>query len=243
MILDLTPTNFSSIIFIVCIANLFAFIEECSMNISENKLREFETTLKEIRATVLSDSGLFADLAFRKATRILAFGFGAAIAVFCALGYFAHGQGAGSPLPSAMIWIAVAVVAVGACIKVVTFSRIMRQKNKTIFNLLKIIYGKSPVSLLVAVIAAIAVSTVFLISRGEGVFAVSFSAIFIAFGVFALIPRIRLPEFTTLGWFLFAGGLLSLFMIEDSPWIWGGMIWGGAFCALGIASLLCTRKK
>jgi len=213
------------------------------MDIPESKLQEFENTLKEIRDTVLSDFSLFADLAFRRATRLLAFGFGAAIALFCAFGYFAHRQGPGSPLPSAMIWIAVAVVTIGGCVKIVTFSRIMRQKNKTIFNLLRIIYGKSPVSLLVAVVAAIAASMVFLISRGEGVLAVSFSAIFIAFGVFALSARIRLPEFTTLGWFLFAGELLSLFIIESSPWIWGGILWAGAFFTLGIASLLYTGKK
>ena len=213
------------------------------MEITESKFREFERTLKEIRDTVLSDSSLFTDLAFRRATRLLAFGFGTAIAIFCVFGYFPHERGPESSLTSAMIWIAVAVVAIGACVKIITFSRIMRQKNKTIFNLLRIIYGKSPVSLLMAVVAAISASMVFLISHDEGVFAVSFSAIFIAFGVFALTPRIRLPEFATLGWFLFAGGLLSLFIIEDSPWLWGGILWSGAFFTLGIASLLYTRRK
>ncbi len=213
------------------------------MNIPDNKLQEFETTLKEIRDTVLSDFSLFADLAFRKATRLLAFGFGTVIAIFCSLGFFINNSSPGSPLPSVMIWVAVLVVACGACIKLITFSRIMRQKNKTIFNLMRVIYGKSPVSLLIAVIVAIAGSMTFLISRGDGVFAVSFSAIFIAFGVFALNTRIRLPEFMSLGWFLFAGGLLSLFIIEKSPWLWGGLLWAGAFFTLGFASFLQTGRK
>lgn len=213
------------------------------MDIPESKLLEFESTLREIRDAVLSDTSLFADREFRRAVRILAFGFGVAIAAFCAIGQTVSSASPNSPLPSAMIWAAVAILAIGGVFKLITFSRIMRKKNKTIMNLMRIIYGKSPVSILAAVVIVTAASTVALISRGEGALALSFAAIFIAFGVFALNLRIRLSEFGALGWFLLVGGAASLFVIESAPWIWAGALWTGAFFTLGLASLAQPGAK
>lgn len=213
------------------------------MDISESKLREFENTLKEIRDTVLSDAAFFADKKFRKATMLLSFAFSAIIAIFCALGYAISTNLPGSPLPTALIWTAFAVLVVGATVKLKIFSGLMRQRNKTIFTLLRAIYGKSPRSVLVGAIAAVAVVSVFLVSRSRGALAVSFAAIFLSFGVFVLSTRIRLPEFLTLGWFLLASGLASLFFIEGAPWLWGGIVWAGSLFALGIAGFALTRSK
>jgi hypothetical protein len=69
------------------------------------------------------------------------------------------------------------------------------------------------------------------------------SAIFAAFAVFALDIRIQLPEFSALGWTLLALGLVSLFFIRESPWLWGGIVWGGSFVSLGIAGIVASRAS
>jgi hypothetical protein len=87
------------------------------MDISNNKLHEFETTLREIRDAALSDTSLFTDREFRKTMIWLSYGFGALIAIFCILEDAVIAKSASASLPSIIIWSFIAVIALGALLK------------------------------------------------------------------------------------------------------------------------------
>lgn len=56
------------------------------MNISDEKLHEFESTLAEIRDAILSDSRLFLDRDLRRVFTWLSLGFSIVIVGFCIAG-------------------------------------------------------------------------------------------------------------------------------------------------------------
>lgn len=215
------------------------------MNISDQKLKEFEAALREIREAANHEAGIFHDKDLRKTFIWLSLGFSIVIVAFCIAGHFLISESGTSGTSSAGIifWTFAIMLAVGAAIKITLLSRIMGRKNKSIASLLRVIYGKGPASVIIAALLAVVVICVFLVTEGLGPLAVSMSAIFAAFAVFALDIRIQLPEFSALGWTLLALGLVSLFFIQGSPWLWGGIVWGGAFVSLGIAGIVASRAS
>lgn len=221
-------------------ANLFAMREGEHMDISKKKIEEFEETLREIRFAVNQEADLFRTPDMRKAITGLSYGFSAAIAGLCIAG--ARVQAA-SPAGSgtAMVFVAAAFIlaaVAGGILKAVLFTRIMAKRNRSLSSLLKIIYGTSVVSVIAGALVSILVLSLFFLRQGSGILIIPFSAIFMAFAVFGLTARIRLPEFMVLGWAMLCLSLVSLFFIAGSPWLWSGIVWGGSFLALAIAGSL-----
>jgi hypothetical protein len=215
------------------------------MDIPDEKLQEFESTLKEIRDAAISDSKLFSDRDFRRAIIWLSFGFSLVIAAFCVAGHTlvaSRDPSAGNP-STLIFWAFIILLAIGGTIKITLISRIMARKNKTLASVLRIIYGKGPVTVLIAAIASIIVTSAFFISAGLGPLIISLSAVLISFGLFTLDMRIRLPEFRALAWSLLISGLLTLFFVQQSPWLWGGLVWGGSFFVLGVDGLIAMRAS
>ncbi|MEN6297079.1 MAG: hypothetical protein ABFC92_03925 [Rectinema sp.] len=215
------------------------------MNISDQKLQEFESTLKEIRDAAISDSKLFSDHDFRRAITWLSFGFSIVITAFCVAGHALIGNGDAATTHAAilMFWIFIILLAIGGTIKITLISKIMARKNKTLFSVLRIVYGRGPLAVIIAAIVSIVVTSAFFMTAGPGSLAIPLSAMFISFGVFALDLRIRLPEFRALGWSLLILGSTALFFVQESPWLWGGLVWGGSFFALGVAGLFAMRAS
>jgi hypothetical protein len=215
------------------------------MNISEEKLREFESALREIRDAALSDSKLFSDHELRKTFCWLSLGFSFATAVFCIAGHTLTGRGGrAEAMHSTLIfWAFIILLTIAGTIKITLISRTMARKNRTIVSLFRTIYGKGPANVVVAAIISICAFSVFFISVGLGTLMISLSAVLISFGLFSLDTRLRLPEFRALAWSLLALGLMTLFLVQNSPWLWGGLTWGGSFFVLGVAGLISMRAS
>lgn len=196
------------------------------MDISEEKLREFESTLKEIRDAALSDAQIFSDRSFRKGMAWMSFAFGILIAAFCVAGALLFGTGAGTSLSaSLMLWAFVLLFVAGGILKFVLVSRVTARQNKSLRSSLQVIYGRGPLAATLASFISVAVAAVFFISTGMGELVISLSAIFIAFCFFALDVRIRLPEFRIYGWALLVTGLGTLFFVQRAPWLCGAIVW------------------
>ncbi len=212
------------------------------MDISDEKLREFESTLKEIRDAILSDSRLFLDRDLRRVFTWLSLGFSIVIAGFCIAGNaLIGGDEPAATYSTLMFWAFIVLLAIGGTIKVALISRVMARKNRTIASLFRIIYGKGPIGVIIAAAISIVATAAFFISEGLGSLTISLSAVLISFAIFSLDTRIRLPEFRVFGWSLLILGLATLFFIHDSPWLWGGLVWGGSFFVLGVAGLISMR--
>lgn len=215
------------------------------MNISDEKLQEFESTLKEIRDAAVSDSKLFSDRDLRKTFTWLSLGFSAVIAVFCVAGHsLVGGSDEAVAMYSTLIfWTFIILLVIGGTIKITLISRVMARKNRTIVSLFRIIYGRGPITVIIAAVMSIFATSAFFISAGLGTLMISLSAVLISFGLFSLDMRVRLPEFRALAWSLLISGLITLFFVQQSPWLWGGLAWGGSFFVLGVAGLVSMRAS
>ena len=135
------------------------------MDISEEKLREFESTLKEIRDAALSDAQIFSDRSFRKGMAWMSFAFGILIAAFCVAGALLFGTGAGTSLSaSLMLWAFVLLFVAGGILKFVLVSRVTARQNKSLRSSLQVIYGRGPLAATLASFISVAVAAVFFIS-------------------------------------------------------------------------------
>lgn len=210
------------------------------MDIPKKKIEDFEETLREIRQAVNQEAELFRTPDMRRAITGLSYGFSAAIAGLCIAGAKIESSAeAGSR--SVMVYVAAAfilVIVAGGILKAVLFSRIMAKRNRSLSSLLKIIYGTSVVSVIAGALVSILVLALFFFKQGSGILVVPFSALFMAFAVFGLAARIRLPEFLVLGWAMLCLSLVAVFFIAYSPWLWSGIVWSGSFFALAAAGSL-----
>lgn len=212
------------------------------MPLSEETLREFEKTLREIREAVDQGDSVLRSHSLRKAIAWLALLLGLAILLFfLAARFLGTAQAAQESLWLTGTLVAF-ILAIGT-VKFIVLGRIMKREHGTIATLLRMVYGKRPGIVVAASGISMGAVMVWCIVSGNGPLAIPLSAMFGAIASLALDMLVNLPEYKVFGGLLLTLGLLSLFFAAGDPLLWAAIVWAVPPVGMGVAALLDMRKR
>ncbi|MGO8694128.1 MAG: hypothetical protein ACLQMF_10710 [Rectinemataceae bacterium] len=136
------------------------------------------------------------------------------------------------------------LVAAGAVLKWTLFSRRARSlaEGANYRTVLRAVYGSTWVHIILPAVICMLFVPVVTIVAGHPWLMVAGVAVSWAFACNALGLMVQRLEFLLTGWYALISGLASLFFIEAMPFLWSGIIWGGALVIYGLVGLVGTRR-
>ncbi|HUW41520.1 MAG TPA: hypothetical protein VMV90_10940 [Rectinemataceae bacterium] len=132
----------------------------------------------------------------------------------------------------------------GGIVKWAFFSRRARSLDKgaNYLTVLRAVYGSSWAHLILPALICMVFAPVAAILSGHPWLMVAGIAIAWAFACNTLGLMVQRPEFLLTGWYALLSGLASLFFFEAAPFLWSGLIWGGALVIYGIVGLAGAKR-
>ncbi|MDA8424873.1 MAG: hypothetical protein M0Z80_01950 [Treponema sp.] len=133
----------------------------------------------------------------------------------------------------------------GGIVKWIFFSKRAKRLDAeaNYLTVLRAVYGSSWVHLILPALICMIFAPVAAILSGHPWLMVAGLAIAWAFACNTLGLMVQRLEYLLTGWYALLSGLASLFFFETAPFLWSGVIWGGALVVYGAVGLARTRRS
>jgi hypothetical protein len=130
-------------------------------------------------------------------------------------------------------------------VKWIFFSRKAQsvEEGANFFTVIRAVYEGSWLHLYLPGVICMLLVPVFAIFAGHPWYIVPGVAIFIALPCNSLGFMVQRSEYLALGWYSLIAGLSSLFFMEAMPFVWSGIIYGGALLVFGIVGLVAQSRR
>ncbi|HTX72889.1 MAG TPA: hypothetical protein VMC79_08710 [Rectinemataceae bacterium] len=215
----------------------------------QSELEELLHDVEELKRAVRRNNPFLREVMSTRFYSAVGLGFGLVFIVYClAAQLLASRYESLASVPSG--WkltgiIAFAVIAlVGAVGKWVFFSRRAKSLDEgaSYLTVLKAVYGSSWVHVILPALICMAFAVPAAIVAGHPWLIVAGAAIGWAFACNTLGLMIQRLEYLVAGWYALATGLPALLFMESKPFLWSGIIWGGALILFGIVGLAASKR-
>jgi hypothetical protein len=216
----------------------------------QSELENLRADVEELKRAVKRNNPFLREVVSGRLFSMASISLGLFVAAFCAGTQILIAQrGSFSAVPAEwkiVAWIILGLFfVVGGPIKWIFFSRKAQsvEDGANFFSIIRAVYGGSSVHLYLPGVICVLLVPVFAILAGHPWYIVPGVAIFMTLPCNSLGFMVQRPEYLALGWYGLIAGLSSLFFMEATPFVWSGIIWGGAFLVFGIVGLVAQSGR
>jgi hypothetical protein len=206
--------------------------------------------VEELKRAVRRNNPFLREVVASRSLSAISLPLGLFIIAFCAGTQILIAQrGSFSAIPAEWklaAWIILGLfLVVGGPVKWILLSRKARsvEEGANFFSVIRAVYGGSWLHLYLPAVICMLLVPVFAILAGHPWYIVPGVAIFVALPCNSLGLMVQRPEYLALGWYLLIAGLSSLFFMEAVPFVWAGIIYGGALLVFGIVGLVAQGRR
>jgi hypothetical protein len=142
-------------------------------------------------------------------------------------------------------WIALAVFfGLGAIAKWLIIGKraAETEKGATFFTVIQAMYGGVWANMNLPILVCIATVAAFAIRIGHPWYLIPAFGVFMGLACNAIALSVEAREYFLMGWYSLAAGLLSLFFIEEAPFVWTAIVLGGIFFVYGFSGMALSRR-
>lgn len=217
---------------------------------TNKELEALQSDIGELRKAVRKANPFLRSVVEIRSYALLALPLGFLILAYCLFSHFLILEfGSAENLPpwwSTLSWSALAFFLVACAVaKWLIISRRAAQieEGATFLTAIKAMYGGGWVNLNLPLALCILVMIPFLIWIGHSWYLVPALAIFLGLSASSVAQTVEAREYLATGWYALVTGLLSLFFIEASPFLWTAVVWAGVFLVFGFTGFIGKRGR
>lgn len=206
--------------------------------------------IENLRKAIRKNDPLLREVADSRLYALLTLPFGLFILVFFLGTHFLLGGGGSfAALPAAWriaFWAFLACFFVaGGVAKVVIIGRRARALDAEagFGSVVKAAYGGALLHVNVPALVAMAVVSAYAACSGHPWLILPATAVFFALVCNVLGALVGQKEYFLTGWYALVSGLASLFFVEEAPFLWVAVVYGGIFLVFGAGSLVSRRRR
>jgi hypothetical protein len=205
--------------------------------------------IEELKRSVRKANPFLREIMAIKAYAILSFPLGILLLANCLLTHFLIGaSGSFESIPSGwktvIIVVFAIIVTVGFISKWIVLGRRAAQvrNGANFFTVVEAIYGGHWSHVSLPLVLCMSGTSFFFARSGHPWLIASFVPLFLGSFCNMAAKLLDRREYLYTGWYLILSGLVSLFFIESSPFVWFAVVWAGTFIVFGAAGLAAGRS-
>lgn len=214
------------------------------------QLESMSRDIEELRKAVRKANPFLRSVVEIRSYSIISIPFGLLIVAYCLLSHFLILEyGSVQNLPawwSTLSWSGLALFAVGGAFAkwmIINRRAAQAEEGANFWTALRAIYGGGWVNLNLLIAICMLVLVAFLIWAGRPWYLVPSMAICLSFACSSIAMTVEAREYLATGWYALGTGLLSLFFVEASPFIWTAVVWAGVFLVFGVTGLAGKNRR
>ncbi|HUX42367.1 MAG TPA: hypothetical protein VMV83_14460 [Rectinemataceae bacterium] len=143
-----------------------------------------------------------------------------------------------------LFWIAAFLTVVGGgIIKIFFFNKRASEVGTGLREVMFAFWGREWIHLVLSSLVVFSCVSAFALLNGHPWYVLPAFSIWYGIYINIIAIVVRRLEYYAAGWFGVAAGALSLFTIENAPWLWLGVLIGGVLLLFGILGLLPQRGE